>query len=396
MLSPAELDDIKSRPGNDCAEVARQWVSLRRQGGRLVGPCPLCSRNPQSRKTACFEVKDGGQAWVCAKCGNGGDVIKLVQQHENIDFRAAVEWLGGSRQIDPEIAAKRERERQAQEAKRQAEADEFRQRERKTLYDIWNEASPAVGSPVEAYLQLRGLHLPEWSQRADRLRCVPRMPYFHGTQDGPDGRKQQRVIHRGPAMLAPIMGADGKFRGLHFTYIDLSQSNGKAAITDPDTGEELPAKKVRGSKTGGHIHLIGPREPKQIVIGEGIETVLSVWLAMKECAIDISTTAFWSSVDLGNLGGPAADRVVHPELTDAGGRARRIPGPDPDMTKPGIDIPQSVIDVIALGDGDSDLVLTECAIHRGAVRWREGNAARIVRVAWAPEGKDFNDMVRGT
>ena len=84
---------------------------------------------------------------------------------------------------------------------------------------------------------------------------------------------------------------------------------------------------------------------------------------------------------------------MHPELVDAGGRARRVPGPDPDMTKPGIDIPQSVIDVIALGDGDSDRVLTECAIHRGAVRW--WNAARVVRVAWADQGKDFNDMVRG-
>ena len=183
--------------------------------------------------------------------------------------------------VDPEIAAKRERERQAQEAKRQAEADEFRQRERKTLYDIWKEAIPAAGSPVESYLQLRGLELPLYGSA--RLRCVPAMPYFHGEKiDMADGRKRQRVIHRGPAMLAPIIGLDGKFRGLHFTYIDLSQSNGKAAITDPETGEELPAKKVRGSKTGGHIHLIGPREPKQIVIGEGIETVLSVWLAMKD------------------------------------------------------------------------------------------------------------------
>ena len=48
MLYPAELDEIKSRSGNDCAEVARKWASMRHKGRRIVGPCPLCSRNPQS------------------------------------------------------------------------------------------------------------------------------------------------------------------------------------------------------------------------------------------------------------------------------------------------------------------------------------------------------------
>lgn len=389
-LSAVELDDLKSLPDNDCAVIAGQWVTLRRSGGRLVGPCPLCSRNPNSRKATCFAIKDG-QAWVCAKCNEGGDVIKLVMKHESIDFRAAVEWLGGARQVDPAIAEKRARERAEKEAKRQADSEHFRQRERKTLYDIWNAALPAVGSPVESYLRLRGIEL----SAAARLRCVPAMPYFHGDEIGDDGRKRQRVIHRGPAMVAPIVGPDGRFRGLHFTYIDLAQPNGKARIADPDSGEELPAKKVRGSKAGGHIDIVGSRMPVRIVIGEGIETVLSVWLALVECGQDVLQTAFWSSVDLGNLGGAAAAQIIHPTLTTSSGRAQRVPGPDPDLVKNGgIALPASVGDVVMLGDGDSDRVLTECALYRGAQRWRAVNDAPVARVAWADVGQDFNDMVR--
>ena len=67
---------------------------------------------------------------------------QLVPLALNFDFRSAVEWLGGSREVDPEIAAKRERKRQPQESKRQAEANEFRQRDRKRLYKIWKGQSP--------------------------------------------------------------------------------------------------------------------------------------------------------------------------------------------------------------------------------------------------------------
>ena len=392
MLSPSELDELKSRPGNDCRSVAEKLgVKLRKSGRRIIGPCPLCSPDKRKPDADRFEIKDKGATWLCRWCG-GGDVIKLVTLALNCDFRGAVDWLGGTREVDPAIAKKREEEQAAAEAKRAAEANLYRQRARRSGYKIWNEALAPNGTPVEDYLKLRGLELP--ADGPVRLRYVAQLPFFHGEETDEEGRTWPRAIHRGPGMVAPITDSAGKFIGLHRTYIDLTQPKGKAILRDPKTGEEVKAKsKNLGSVAGGHIHLIGSREPKQIIIGEGIETVLSVWLAMQECGIDISITAFWSSVDLGNLGGPAADRVVHPELVDAGGRARRVPGPDPDMTKPGIDIPQSVIDVIALGDGDSDRVLTECAIHRGAVRWR--NAARVVRVAWADQGKDFNDMVRG-
>src|SRR5207248_9749064 len=93
--------------------------------------------------------------------------------------------------------------------------------------------------------------------------------------------------------------------------------DGKAAITDPATGEALPSKKVRGSKAGGSIELIRVNDPQRLVLGEGIETVLSVWQALGSLSRDLSLTAFWSSADLGNLGGRSAIPVEHPSLKTA-------------------------------------------------------------------------------
>lgn len=410
-MTPAELDELKSRPGNSCAEVARRWVALRPHGRGLIGPCPVCSNDRQDRSATRFEVKGQGvnQGWVCAVCADGGDVIKLVQRVEGLDFLQAVDWLGGPRAVDAAAAEARERERAAKQAKRDAEAETYRQRERGALYDIWRRAAQPWGTPVEAYLAHRGLPAPPWPPGTARLRYVADMPYFHGQAIDEAGRRQPRIVHRGPAMVAAIVrreagsaaGATGtqkaEFSGMHFTWLDLTQRSGKARVHDPDSGEELPAKKVRGSKAGGAIELIKvapPAQPYRIVIGEGIETVLSVWHAMRECGIDIATTEFWSSVDLGNLGGRASAQVVHPALTTPAGRPRRVPGSDPDLNSPGIVLPESAAEVIALCDADSDQVLTQCAVARGAARFRAARADRVVKAAFAVEGLDFNDMLR--
>ena len=77
------------------------------------------------------------------------------------------------------------------------------------------------------------------------------------------------MIYRGPAMVAAIT-RQGAFCGLHITYLD--EASGKLKISDPGTGEALPAKKVRGSKSGGAIELIKvvpPVEPSRVVLAEG-------------------------------------------------------------------------------------------------------------------------------
>jgi hypothetical protein len=72
----------------------------------------------------------------------------------------------------------------------------------------------------------------------------------HGTLTDEAGRRSTNVIHRGPAMVAPITRED-KFCGLHVTY--LTEDGAKLSLCDPETRELLPAKKVRGSKSAGAI-----------------------------------------------------------------------------------------------------------------------------------------------
>jgi hypothetical protein len=354
MISEAALADLKAR--NPCDQVAGKWVTLRKHGKKLIGPCPICSTNRTSRKATKFECDADG--FACAGCNQGGDVIKLVQLVEQIDFKAAIDWLGGAQEIDPVTAAAREQERAAARQKTEQANNQFRERERGTIYEIWKRAADMPIAPVEEYLRLRGLQLPPGC----RLRCIPDMPYYAS------GSRDAAVVHRGPAMLAPIVDAEGKFRALHTTWLDLSRPNGKALIKDPETGDALPAKKVRGSKAGNRIELVAVKDPVQLFIGEGIETVLSVWLALERAGRDLTRTAFWSAVDLGNMGGRAAETVPHPSLKTAGGRVQRVPGPAPDPDSSAIAIPESVTDLVLLGDGDSDRFTTQCALARASAR----------------------------
>lgn len=382
-MTCAALDDLRDR--NPVPEVAARWALLRsRPGGRFVGPCPICSGDRTSRTASRFECDS--RKWVCAVCADGGDVIRLVERVEGLGFREAVQHLGGVAEIDPETAARRDRERAERQRRAELEANEKRERERVRCWQLWRGAEHRRinGTVVADYLRLRGLDIPDTTA----LRCAMNLPYYH---PGPDG--QPRILHRGPAMLAAIQDAEGRFSGLHITSLDLSQPDGKALIVDPETGKGLPAKKVRGDKQGGAIRLIAPENPLRLVMGEGIETSLSPWTAMMRAGRDIAGTAVWSSVDLGNMGGRALETVPPPSEMDRNGRPRRVPSIEPDMSVPGIAIPDSVREIILLGDGDSDRFLTETTLKRAARRYAAPE--RIVRSAWAHAGQDFNDMLRG-
>ena len=193
-------------------------------------------------------------------------------------------------------------------------------------------------------------------------------------------------------MVAAIRDNEGAITGAHLTYLRPDFS-GKAKIVDPATGETLPAKKVRGSKAAAHIVLRQPPEILRLFMGEGIETVLSVATALRAAGKLRSGDGFWSSVDLGNLGGRAMETVSHPSLTTPKGRAALVPGPQPDFDAPGILIPAGVTELVLLGDGDSDAFTTQMAMLRGAARYARPGLK--IRIAMAPTGMDFNDVLRG-
>lgn len=387
-LSPDDLDDIKAR--NPLEAVAGGYVKLRRAGGRLVGPCPICGGRATSQR---FEITKDNESWVCAVCPDGGDVIHLVMKAEGCDFRAAIERLGGRSELDAAQAKKLFEAREKKRLEREKKSDDFREKERKRLWEAWQRAGEIHGTVAARYLEGRGLALPS---ACPGLRFLPQAPYFHGEQIDERGRKSPIILHKGPAMLAAFIRADGKFGGLHTTWLreeEILPTPTKIELHDPETGELLNAKKMRGSKAGAHIAIALTKEPKRLVIGEGIETVLAVWTAFHNAGRVLEDTAFWAAGDLGNMAGRAVKTVPHPTLKRPNGRALSVPNDHPDPDDPGLTIPDSVSELILLGDGDSERVLTEHAMVRAARRYaRDG---RVIRIAFAPGGLDFNDVLRG-
>lgn len=97
-FSAQDLDEIKAR--NPLADIAGGYVQLRRAGGRLAGPCPICGG-----RAALNGLRYSMMAsWGCAVCPDGGDVIRLVQLVEGCDFRTAIERLGGRSTVDADAA----------------------------------------------------------------------------------------------------------------------------------------------------------------------------------------------------------------------------------------------------------------------------------------------------
>ncbi|HEY4776013.1 MAG TPA: hypothetical protein VIH40_14475, partial [Xanthobacteraceae bacterium] len=390
LLSAGEIAALKR--DYPCHQVAGQWVALRPGSGKFgpsgfTGPCPLHSPNPQARDSTRFEV--GAEGWVCVDCG-GGDVFRLVALRHGLDpekdFRQAVELLAGRRRPSAEEIAAAERAPRETPIESEQARNEWRDAERRKAYDIYYKYGLPLRDPAAApgrrYLrEIRKVDFPDnvW------LRFDPACRFYV-----PD-RPRARLVHSGPALLGQIQRA-GHFIGAHMTFLDLAQPKGKARIVDPKTGALQPAKKVRGSMKGGHVELVHVDAPRALVLGEGKEKVLAVWTALHEGGRDLTATAFWSAMNLGNLGGKHAGLLPHPTLKTESGRVRRVPGSLPDLTAPAIEIPPSVSRLVLLGDSTSDRFSTQCVLARAAKRYARPGLEVVA--AWAPDGQDFDDLLR--
>jgi DNA primase len=101
----------------DMVAVVETRTQLRKAGARFQGRCPF-----HEDRSPSFSVNAVDKLYHCFGCGAGGDVIKFVQEAEQLDFAGAIEWLAdrsgvqleyeeSSPQVDE---ARRRRERQLQ------------------------------------------------------------------------------------------------------------------------------------------------------------------------------------------------------------------------------------------------------------------------------------------
>ncbi len=363
------------------------------------GPCPACGGRDR------FSINARKQVFNCRGCNAaGGDGIGLMALVRGLDLGARAGFLeacaaalgepvpdGGERLTDAEHAASAARieARRAESARAALASDErqaeFRRREVEKARGIYFGATDA-GDDVLGYLFLRtGFDLPDGI--FDNIRFIPMHALWHGA----DAFGRPREVHCGPAMIAPFVAPDGTVTGCHETWLDLGCGpRYRPQIADGEGGI-VPSKKMRGTKRGSVIPVLGGLGARRWVLAEGIENV-AAWAGLEGFRDD---TFYGATGDIGNMAGPADPRSAfpHPELKTAKGRPQRVPGPVPKVDQqPGdaAQVPEHVAELLLIADGDSEHYFTMAAMARAEARL--ARAGRVVGVCWPPADADFSDI----
>jgi hypothetical protein len=186
---------------------------------------------------------------------------------------------------------------------------------------IMSESVPAKGTLAETYLRTRALTL-----------SIPECLHFH-----PSLKHTPSKSSFWPGLVAARTDSDDRIVAIHRTFI-ARDGRGKAPVK--------PVRMDLGMTKGTAIRLSPLTD--ELMIGEGIETTLSV--------IQETGKAGWAA------GSTSAMKTM--------------------------DLPMQVKSVIILADGDD---AGEAAARFAAYRWRD--SGRHVRVIRPPRGKDFNEVL---
>jgi len=131
---------------------------------------------------------------------------------------------------------------------------------------LFNSARPIGGTIAEKYLAGRGVVVPAQAS----LRFHPNVYYRDDNGN--------RSAH--PALLAAVHDNDGKFRAVNRTWID-RRGSGLAPIATP--------KKALGHLLGHAVRFGKPGDI--LIVGEGVETILSLKCARPDIAMAAALTA---------------------------------------------------------------------------------------------------------
>lgn len=300
--------------------------------------------------------------WRDEATGDMGDMLDLIQRATRRDRRGAIEearaLLGCVEETDAERVARRKRDDEARRRREEDAAQEAERRKRATAaaYRMFLAAEERLrDTPVAEYLAGRAIDLARLGRQPRALRYAPRCAYQHT-----DRETGEIIEGEFPAMVAAIVAGDGRFIGVHRTYLDRRPGGGFGKA-------DVPAvKKVLGAVKGGSIRIGKARGPKggrvplarcapgaRVYVTDGIEDALSVAiLAPDEYVV--------SAVALSNM--------AHVEL------------------------PAAVAEVVICADNESDPRAAAKIDDIAAAHVLKGRRVRVWRNVWG--GKDANDALR--
>ena len=119
--------------------------------------------------------------------------------------------------------------------------------------NLWARCQPIEGTHAELYLKARGIR----RCRFPALRFHPSLPY----------RLDSGGWRRYPALVAAVAGDDGEVQGVHRSWLD-HRRPAKANVAAP--------RKSLGRIHGFAVRFGEPAAASTLLVGEGIETVLSL------------------------------------------------------------------------------------------------------------------------
>ena len=245
--------------------------------------------------------------WTDAATGEHGDLLDIIRHRLRAPtLRAALDEARAFLALPAAPAAGEGASYDATEAARR----------------LWRRCRAIDGTHAERYLHARGLA----RCRFAALRFHPELRYREGSS-----------VRRLPALVAAVTGDDGAVTGVQRTWLD-PRSPAKAGVAVP--------RKALGRIYGLAVRFGRPADGASLLVGEGIETVLSLVTAVPQIDAAAALTA-------GSLGAFSA--------------------------------PPGVARLVIARDND---VEGERAAMRLARRCARAGVTALVLV---PEGADFND-----
>lgn len=86
MYSKEDIDKVKRI--SNIVDIANEHLKLKKSGRSYFALCPF-----HNEKTPSFSINEDLQFYYCFGCGETGDIIKLIEKLENLDFTEALESL---------------------------------------------------------------------------------------------------------------------------------------------------------------------------------------------------------------------------------------------------------------------------------------------------------------
>lgn len=100
MIPKETIDSIISRA--ILTEVAADFMPLKKSGKDMVGKCPICGKDGKGKGMFFEDKKD---IFKCFSCDTGGKgAVSFLMTTQNMDYIAAIKWLGDKYGVDYDAA----------------------------------------------------------------------------------------------------------------------------------------------------------------------------------------------------------------------------------------------------------------------------------------------------